>query len=372
MPSTLIITNDFPPRIGGIESFGADVCTLLDNDVAVYASGPPGAVRGDQDRPFPVVRDGSLLLPTRRTAARAADLLRYYGATRVVFGAAAPLGLLAPGLRRAGAQRIVGITHGHEVWWATVPGARQALRRIGDGCDHLTAISGYTERRIGPALSPGARSNLVRLAPPIDVERFRPARIVAPHDDHRPRCVAVGRFVAQKGFDTLLRAWALVLRHRGVSGRRPELILVGDGPRRSRLESAVDELGIRDSVIFTGALPRDAVITRLQTAAVFALPVRTQLAGLNPEGLGLAAIEAAACGLPVIIGASGGTPETVQEGSSGYLLDPDDHQAWAERIAELLGDRERAAAMGRCGRAYVRERFGFAAAGATLRHALQL
>ena len=125
MPSTLIITNDFPPLVGGIESFVREVCELLDHDVVVYASGPAGAATSDRERPFPVLREGPLLLPSPRVAARAAALLRAVGATRVIFGAAAPLGLLAPSLRRAGARRILGLTHGHETWWARVPVARR-------------------------------------------------------------------------------------------------------------------------------------------------------------------------------------------------------------------------------------------------------
>ena len=129
MPSTLIITNDFPPRIGGIESFVSEVCTLLDHDVVVYASGSAGAAASDLNRPFRVIRDGPLLLPTPRVAARAVALLRASGATRVIFGAAAPLGLLAPSLRGAGARPILGLTHGHETWWALVPVARSMRRR---------------------------------------------------------------------------------------------------------------------------------------------------------------------------------------------------------------------------------------------------
>ena len=316
MPTTLVITNDFPPRIGGIESFVDDICTLLDADVAVYASGPPGAAEADPRRGFPVVRAGSLLLPTPRTAARAVDLLDRFGATRVIFGAAAPLGLLAPALRRAGAQRIIGLTHGHEAWWSAVPGARRLLRRIGDGCDHLTAISGYTERRIARALSAiGPRADAAAAA--AGRRGAVPAGCARPC---RPRCVAVGRFVAQKGFSSLLRAWRLILDRRPDGDPPLELILIGDGPQRTRLESMIDRLGLRDTVTLTGAIPRAAVISELQRATVFALPVRTRLAGLNPEGLGLAALEAAACGLPVIIGDSGGTAETVRDGETGYLL----------------------------------------------------
>ena len=221
MARTLIISNDFPPRIGGIESFVSDLCGLLDDDVVVYASGPAGAEQTDGGRGYPVVRDGSLLLPTPRVAARAAELLHRYRATRVVFGAAAPLGLLAPGLRTAGADRLIGLTHGHEIWWATVPGARRLLRRIGDGCDHLTAVSAFTQDRIAAALSPAARHRMLRLPPPVDVGLFRPGSAASipggppeppgmgGHD--RPRAVAVGRFVPQKGFSTLLRAWSTLL-----------------------------------------------------------------------------------------------------------------------------------------------------------------
>ena len=151
MATTLIITNDFPPRIGGIESFVSDLADLLDQDVVVYTSGPRGAAATDPGRGYPVVRDGRLLLPTRRVGRRAAELLAQHRCRQVIFGAAAPLGLLAPVLRRAGADRILALTHGHETWWATVPPTRRLLRRIGGGCDHLTTISDYTTERISPA-----------------------------------------------------------------------------------------------------------------------------------------------------------------------------------------------------------------------------
>jgi len=374
--TTLLVTNDFPPRIGGIESFAAEVCRLLDQDVVVYTSGPPGAAATDGDRGYPVVRDGGLLLPTPRVRARAVQLLHEHGCSRVVFGAAAPLGLLAPALRRAGASSIVGLTHGHEVWWASLPGSRTALRRIGDGCDHLTTISDYTSGRIAPALSPTGRAGLRRLSPPVDTDHFRPDpdRAVAPHS--RGRCVAVGRFVPQKGFGTLLRAWRMVLDQRLALDSRPaglpELVLVGDGPHRAELERQVDRLALTGTVRLTGPLGRDQVLAELQRADVFALPVRTRWWGLNPEGLGLAALEAAACGLPVVVGRSGGAPETARPSETGYVLDPDDVAGWAGRISALLADRDQARAMGLRGRAYVLERFGLEAARTSLRAALRL
>jgi phosphatidylinositol alpha-1,6-mannosyltransferase len=370
VPSTLIITNDFPPRIGGIEAFVSEVCAMLDHDVVVYASGAAGAAASDRDRPFPVIRDGSLLLPTPRAAGRAVALLREFRTTRVIFGAAAPLGLLAPTLRRAGASQIVGLTHGHETWWAQVRGARRLLRRIGDSCDHLTTISAYTEDRIAGALSPSGRRRLLRLSPPVDTDRFRPSEIAGFRPDGR--CIAVARLIPQKGLTTLLRAWRTVMDRADPGGHAPELVIVGDGPLRPQLERTVYELQLRGCVRLLGALPRTAVIKYLQQSDVFALPVRTRLAGLNPEGLGLAALEAAACGLPVIIGDSGGAPETVRQGETGFVVPSHDHQLLAERIALLLDQRSLAREMGARGRRYVMAHFSLAVAQARLREALDL
>jgi phosphatidyl-myo-inositol dimannoside synthase len=370
VPSTLIVTNDFPPRVGGIESFVSELCTLLDHDVVVYASGSAGAATSDHDRPFPVIRDGPLLLPTPRVAARATALLRKFGSTRVIFGAAAPLGLLAPSLRRAGAQQILGLTHGHETWWAHVPAARRLLRRIGDSCDHLTTISGYTERRIASALSRSARARLLRLAPPVDMQRFRPP--VRADARSAGRCIAVARLIPQKGVETLLRAWRTVLDRSSWNGARRELIIVGDGPLRSRLERTIGGLQLSDSTRLLGALPSAGVISQLQQATVFALPVRTRYAGLNPEGLGLATLEAAACGLPVIVGNSGGAPETVCDGDTGFVVPSDDHVQLAERLMLLFNNPALAQDMGARGRRYVAAHFSTAVARARLHEALSI
>jgi phosphatidyl-myo-inositol dimannoside synthase len=369
VPSTLIITNDFPPRVGGIESFVSELCMLLDHDVVVYASGSAGAAASDHDRPFPGIRDGPLLLPTPRVAARATALLREFGSTRVIFGAAAPLGLLAPSLRRAGAQQILGLTHGHETWWAQVPAARRLLRRIGDSCDHLTTISGYTERRIASGLSPSARARLLRLAPPVDVQRFRPP--ARPDVRSAGRCIAVARLISQKGVEALLQAWRTVL-DRSRSGARRELVIVGDGPLRPRLERTIQRLNLSASTRLLGALTPSGVISELQQASVFALPVRTRLAGLNPEGLGLAALEAAACGLPVIVGDSGGAPETVREGETGFVVPSGDHALLAERLMLLLDNPALAQDMGARGRRYVAAHFSTAVARARLGEALSI
>ncbi len=373
--TTLVVTNDFPPRIGGIESFVALACRLLDDDVAVLTSTAPGSAYGDAAAGYPVERLPGPLLPTRAVGRAAVDLLRRSGADRVLFGAAAPLALLAPTLRAAGAERIVALTHGHETWWATLPGSRTLLRRIGDEVDVLTTISDYVTERIASALSPAGRAKLVRLPPPVDLDVFRPgppttsgATTPSPVDSGAKRVVGVGRMVRRKGFDTLLDAWGLLGR---ASTEGSELVLVGDGPERGRLERQVrsSRLG---RVTFTGALDPAGVLTQLHRADVFALPIRTRLGGLDPEGLGLAALEASACGLPVVVGRSGGAPETVRSGRTGYVVDPDDPYELATRLADLFADPDHARELGAAGRVFVADRYGADRARRVLRTALGL
>jgi phosphatidylinositol alpha-1,6-mannosyltransferase len=182
----------------------------------------------------------------------------------------------------------------------------------------------------------------------------------------------VGRFVAQKGFDTLLQAWARVQDDWPPGRPRPELVLVGDGPRRDQLGTLVAALGLGGHVRFTGALGRTEVAAELRAAQVFALPVRSRLGGLYAEGLGLAAVEAAACGLPVVVGRSGGAPETVRDGETGVVVPPEDPGTLARVVAGLLLDPARAVAMGLAGRQLVAERYGREQARTTLRHALGL
>src|SRR5216683_179464 len=176
MPKVLIVTNDFPPRRGGIQSFVHALATGLPaGTVTVYAPAWEGAAGHDARQPFPVVRHpGSLMLPVPSVSRRAVRILAEHGCDTVLFGAAAPLGLLAPALRQAGARRIVALTHGHEAGWAALPGARGLLRRIGDQVDVVTYLGDYFRVRLARALSPGAAVRMARLAPGVDTATFRP------------------------------------------------------------------------------------------------------------------------------------------------------------------------------------------------------
>jgi phosphatidyl-myo-inositol dimannoside synthase len=358
MTKVLIVTNDYPPRRGGIQSFvHALALRLPPDEVVVYAPAWAGAVEFDAAQPFPVIRHpGSLMLPVPPVASRACALLAEHGCDRVLFGAAAPLGLLAPRLRAAGARRIIGLTHGHEAGWAALPGARSLLRRIGDDVDTLTYLAEYFRVRLARALSADAARRMVRLAPGVDPAEFRPgaggSRIrrefgIAPE---RPVVVCVSRMVPRKGQDTLIKAWPAV-RARALGN--PLLLLVGDGPYRSRLEAQARQSGVADSVVFTGPVARNDLPACYDAGTIFAMPCRTRRAGLDVEGLGIVYLEAAATGLPVIGGDSGGAPDAVLDGETGYVVPGRDVQALAERVTELLADPAGALAMGEKGREWI-------------------
>ena len=358
MTKVLIVTNDFPPRSGGIQSFvHALAARLPADDVVVYAPGWDGAAQFDRRQPFAVARHpGTLMLPVPSVAARACALLTEHGCDTVLFGAAAPLGLLAPRLRKAGAERIVALTHGHEAGWAALPGARSLLRRIGDEVDVLTYLAEYFRMRLARVLSPEATSRMVRLAPGVDPASFRPgaggARIrqllgITPG---RPVVLCVSRMVPRKGQDTLIRAWP---RIRTESAVDPLLLLVGDGPYRPDLDRLVARCGVSDSVVFTGPVRWEDLPAYYDAGNIFAMPCRTRRGGLDVEGLGIVYLEASATGLPVIGGDSGGAPDAVLDGESGYVVPGRSEDALAQRLIELLADPARAAAMGEKGLAWI-------------------
>ncbi|WP_344929153.1 glycosyltransferase family 4 protein, partial [Streptosporangium carneum] len=300
MNRTLIVTNDFPPRAGGIQSFvhGLAACRPP-GSVMVYAPSWPGCADFDRRQPYPVVRHPtSLMLPTRAVARRAAELVTGSECETVVFGAAAPLGLLAPRMRAAGARRIVMVTHGHEAAWAGVPVARGLLARIGAHADAVTYLGEYTRRRLAEVIP---EDRLVRLAPGVDTGLFRPGaggqgvRAALGLED-RPVVVCLSRLVPRKGQDMLLRAWPRVLR----AVPDAVLLIVGGGPYRRVLERLARPMG--DSVRITGPVPWASLPAHLDAGDVFAMPCRTRLGGLDVEGLGIVYLEASASGLPVVAG----------------------------------------------------------------------
>jgi phosphatidylinositol alpha-1,6-mannosyltransferase len=353
---TLIVTNDFPPRQGGIQSFvHALAIRLPEGTVTVYAPKWQGAAEFDAAQPFPVIRHPtSLMLPVPAVARRAARIARERSIDTVLFGAAAPLGLIAPSLRKAGVTRTVALTHGHEAGWAALPGARGLLRRIGNEVDTLTYLGEYFRTRLARALTPAAAARMVRLAPGVDVASFRPGAGGAAIRERlriqgRPVVVCVSRMVPRKGQDTLIQAWPQV--RGGIPGAI--LLLVGDGPYRQQLERLASRLDIAADVIFTGSVPGPELPSYYDVGDVFAMPCRTRRGGLDVEGLGIVYLEASATGLPVVGGDSGGAPDAILDGETGYVVPGGNPAAVAKRVTELLKDPAKAKAMGEKGLAWV-------------------
>ncbi|MFF9566045.1 glycosyltransferase family 4 protein [Streptomyces sp. NPDC014685] len=367
MDKTLIVTNDFPPRPGGIQAFLHNMALRLDpGRIVVYAStwkrspeGRAATAAFDAEQPFPVVRDSTtMLLPTPGATRRAVRLLREHGCTSVWFGAAAPLGLMAPALRRAGARRLVATTHGHEAGWAQLPASRQLLRRIGEGTDTITYLGEYTSSRIAPALTPAAADRMVQLPPGVDEKTFHPgsggdlvrARLGLAD---RPVVVCVSRLVPRKGQDTLILAMPKIL------AQVPDavLLIVGGGPYADDLERLAVRTGVDASVRFTGPVPWEELPAHYGAGDVFAMPCRTRRGGLDVEGLGIVFLEASATGLPVVAGDSGGAPDAVLDGETGWVVRGGSSEEAADRIVTLLRDPELRRRMGERGRAWVEEKW---------------
>jgi phosphatidyl-myo-inositol dimannoside synthase len=356
MTRTLVVTNDFPPRHGGIQTFvGELVRRRPEGSVVVYTSRWGDTSAFDAAQPFPIVRYGhSVMLPTPDVARRSVELLRSLECDSVLFGAAAPLGLLGPRLRAAGAGRIIALTHGHEAGWAGIPGGSRLLRRIGEGVDVVTYLGAYTQARVAAALSPGAALRMAQLTPGVDETYFRPdADGTSMRERYglvgRKVIVCVSRLMARKGQDVLIEALP------AIRSRVPDaaLLLVGGGPYRTHLERLVDRMGLRPHVVLTGAVPRTDLPSLYAAGDLFAMPCRTRNRGLDVEGLGIVYLEASATGLAVVAGDSGGAPDAVLAGETGYVVPGRDLATVAERISGLLIDEAFARQMGRAGRAWV-------------------
>jgi phosphatidylinositol alpha-1,6-mannosyltransferase len=371
---TLLVTNDFPPRPGGIQQFVHNLAVRQPpGSVVVYASTWKGAAKFDADQPFDVVReDTSVLLPTPGVARRAARVARAYDCDTVWFGAAAPLGLLAAGLRRrAGIERAVAQSHGHEVGWAALPGARGLLRRVAHGVDVVTYLGEYQRVRLARAVD--GLATLRRLAPGVDVDAYSPgvdgSAVRARYGlTDRPVVVCVSRLVPRKGQDALIRALPAIRR------RVPDaaLLVVSGGPYRSALERLACGAGVARDVVFTGSVPWEDLPAHYAAGDVFAMPCRTRRRGLDVEGLGIVYLEASATGLPVVAGDSGGAPDAVRDGETGYVVSGRDLAGIADRVATLLADPDLARRMGAAGRAWVESEWRWEAQAERMRALLRL
>lgn len=358
----VVITNDLPPRVGGIQYYVDQLCRGLcraGDEVTLYGSTSEGAEGFDSRAPYAVVRERtSVLLPTPMVRRHASELVRRVAADVVVFGAAFPLGLMAAGISRSAGVPSIAFTHGLEVSAARAPGGRRALARVGRGVGAVTYVSQWCREHLEPAFGVGPLH--VMLPPAVDPTVFND-RVDGTFVRDRwgirdaPLVVCVSRLVERKGQDVLIDA--LGEWRRRVPGTR--LMIVGDGPHRDALESRAVRRGVGDAVVFTGQVPEGELPAHYAAGDVFAMPCRERRGGLEVEAFGIVFIQAQAVGVPVVAGAIGGVPDAVVDGGTGVLVDGTDTGAVASAVGDLLADEDRRASMGGAAAARVADGFSW-------------
>lgn len=347
MTRHVLVTNDFPPKLGGIQTYLWELWRRLDpDDVTVLTIDHPGAAEFDAEQPFRVVRrPDKVLLPTRELAACADDLADEVGASVILLDPALPVGAANRYLR----HRHGVIVHGAEITVpGRIPGSRALLGAVLRRSTLVIAAGGYPAAEAEHAA--GSDLPIVVVPPGVDVERFVPisaperaavrARFAIPADARV--VLGLSRLVPRKGFDVVIEAAARL------APGRPDLVVAigGTGRDRDRLERIAGASGA--PVTFLGRVPDDDLPGAYGAADVFAMCCRDRWAGLEQEGFGIVFCEAAACGVPSVAGASGGSHEAVVHGRTGLVVsDPHDVDAVAAALAALLDDPARRAELGR-------------------------
>ena len=356
MANALMVTSSVLPGRGGIESYLSELCEELAPQLAVLAPREREGKPLPYDLPYATYPGRGLLVPGPHVTRRIGEVAGTLGVRRVLFGTPWPLVLTGPSLTRSGLDYAV-IIHGAEmVVPAAVPGVAHRLAAALAKARALFAVSEYTGTKITEFLRERGRP-----VPPIhilrarvDIDRFRPDidtkdasdRYGIAVDDKVILCF--GRLVPRKGVDRLIEALPAILER----VPKAKLVVAGTGPEEGRLRRMAG-----DRVVFTGRVPDELAPQVYARADVFALAVSDRYGGLEIEGLGVVLLEAAACGVPCVVGRSGGTPEAVIDGSTGFVLDATNRDELVDRISGLLENHHLAKQMGSAGRKHVIENF---------------
>jgi phosphatidyl-myo-inositol dimannoside synthase len=353
VPKTLLVTNDYPPRIGGIQrTLEALWRELPPERVAVLAPSWDGAEAFDAAAPYEIRRDrAEFLWPRPDVTALVDRAVADLGIEVVLFGDAFPLAVLGPRLARRGTPYLVA-AHGFDYWLSVVPGAHALMRYMTSAASRVPVMcSAYIARTVRTAV-PG-RVPVSVLYPGADLAAFRPDLPTADLRERHaigdgPVVVCVSRLVARKGQDVLIRGMAEVRRRIGTA----TLVIVGGGPYADDLRAMAADAPA-GAVVFAGQVSERDLPRYYAMADVFAMPCRSRLGGMEVEGWGNVFVEASACGVPIVVGDSGGARETVVDGETGLLVEGRDVRQVADAVASLLEDPARAKRMGEAGRARV-------------------
>ena len=366
----LLVSNDFPPKVGGIQSYLWELWRRLPAEaVAVHTTPYAGAGQFDAEQSFAITRSReSVLLPTSMVSRRVERLAEVHGAELVIWDPALPVGHAAHRVHRPYAV----VLHGAEVTVpGRLPGTRQLLRRVLRGASLVICAGRYSaaeaERAAGHPLP------TVIVSPGVDIDRFRPLDASERSSVRRelglpvdaPLVVSVSRLVPRKGMDTLVRAASRL------SKRIPDAVvaIAGSGRDRARLEGLVATTGA--PVRLLGRVPDELLPGLYGAGDVFSMSCRSRWAGLEQEGFGIVFVEAAAAGVPAVAGDSGGSAEAVADGETGLVVRRSgDSLRVAEALGDLIDDESRRLAMGRRARARAEAEFSYDVLAARLREGL--
>jgi phosphatidylinositol alpha-1,6-mannosyltransferase len=366
----LFVTNDFPPKLGGIESYLTNLCKGFDpSDVAVLAPARDGHEAIDAKLPYEVVRvPGSYLRASSVVEKALIDAARRLDIDAVHFLAALPLARLGPKVRKAAGVPFTIVAHGtgEILVPSRLPLARQALKKVLVDADMVFPVSRFTQQAV-TKLTKG-RATMSLLPPSVDVDRFSLA--VSGADVRTAHAVGgrfmvlfLGRLVKRKGADVLIRAIAAL--------RGAVLIIGGEGPERSSLVKLTNELGVSDRVMLPGLIPDQRLPEYYAAADVFCMPCTDRLGGLDTEGFGVVYLEAQASGIPCVAGRCGGSAEAVDHGVSGLVIDNPTPRKVAVALLELRKDPGSCAQLGGAGRARVEREFAPSVAAVRLEEAVE-
>jgi phosphatidyl-myo-inositol dimannoside synthase len=360
MPDALLVSSSFLPGRGGIESYLAELCERVEPKLAVLAPAKREGRSIPEDLPYPAEGyPGTMLFPSRKIGRAIVAAAGRHGVDRVLFGTPWPLVLLGPQLKEAGLHYAV-IVHGAELLVpAAVPILKRRLARALAEADLLLPVSRYTEAMLRGFIERRGlqvpATNVLRAA--VDLERFSPeadskaAREKLHLGPERPIVLAFGRLVRRKGIHRLVKAMPKIVAE--VPGA--VLVIAGTGPELLPLKRLAHRK--LAPVILPGRVPDEEAPGLFAAANVFALPVADRWFGLEIEGLGVVLLEASACATPCVTGQSGGTPEAVIHGETGYVINASNSGDLTKSVIELLRNRDLAEKMGQAGRRYVAANF---------------
>ena len=369
---TLLVTNDFPPKLGGIQSylFGL-LSTLEPSGVRVLAPDYPHSKEFDAAQPYEVVREPtSRLYPTPRLLDRICEMAA--GTDIVQFGYAFQSWLIGPAMRRRTGVPYVVFVHGAEVLMPLrMPGASRLLMRGSlESAAGIFTVSAHTAAGVKRFTHGHPASAVIR--PTVDLEKFRPSeslrhRVRERHGlGNHPMILCAGRLTARKGQDRLIDVLP------GLNSRfGARLLLVGGGKMEDSLRRRARLRGVEKQVVFAGKVPDDELPAYYAAADVFAMPGRSRWFGAEEEGFGVVFVEAAASGLPIVVGDSGGAGEAVEDWVTGFLVDGSSSGGIQNALARLLSDRTLAKEMGLAARERARALHRPEVAGERYRRALE-